>query len=261
MSDFALTVLMYLSYLLGVTNSPPDQTNWQVIQRWKQNDAGIYQFVAVNKDLITDCKQSPSSQIAFPSVIHSATQVFVNNQLVVKFGDPSFKHTRGFYGAPILPCAALLNGAESIRWEVSSYSKYFARFNDYPSISSSVPVANFFYETLPIIGAGALFILCLFNLLIFYNKVSHLKLTSLVLSNLLTGVYFMGTVLENFGISIPMLYAHKIADIGIWFGFIFFINLLHLEEIIPKIANYINMGTCFLAMLVIAFASDADTIQ
>ena len=261
MIDFAQTILMYLSFLLGVSSTPQDQANWQVVKRWTQSSSGVYQFVSVNYDLIPACKRSPSSQIAFPSVIHSATQVYVNGQLIVNHGDPSFKHTRGFYGAPVLPCSMLLNQDGYLRWELSSYSKYFARFSEYPQITASVPAANFFYETLPIIGAGALFILCLFNLLIFYKKIPHQKLVSLVLSNLLTGVYFMGTVLENFSLSIPMLYAHKIADVGLWLGFVFFINLLYLEKIIPKIANHLNFAVCFTAIMVIVFAGDADTIQ
>lgn len=261
MSEIAQTVLLYLSFLLGVSNSPPDQANWEVVKRWTQKNSGVYQFVATNNDLIYACQKSPSAQITFPSIIHSATQVFVDEQLVVSHGDPTFNHTKGFYGIPVLLCSTLLNEAKSIRWEVNSYSKYFARFSQYPSVSASIPAANFFYETLPIIGAGALFILCLFNLLIFYKKVSNLKLISLVLSNLLTGVYFMATVLESFGVSISMLYAHKIADIGIWFGFIFFINLLYLEKIIPKAGNYFNFLVCILAIMVIAFASDGDTIQ
>ena len=261
MSELAQTVLLYLSFLLGVSSSPSDQANWQVLERWGKSNSGVYKFVATNKDLISACKKNPSAQVKFPSVIHSATQVFINNQLVVSHGDPTFKHTKSFYGTPVLLCSTLLSDANLIRWELNSYSKYFARFSEYPSLSTSMPTANFFYETLPIIGAGALFILCLFNLLIFYKKVTNLKLISLVLSNLLTGIYFMGTVFESFGISVSMLYAHKIADIGIWFGFIFFINLLYLEKIIPKLGNYFNILICLSAILVIAFAKDGDTIQ
>lgn len=261
MSELAQNVLLQLSLLLGVINYPADQENWQVVKRWGQNNTGVYEFAATNRDLITKCKDKPTSQVVFPSVIHSATRILIDGRLVVSYGDPTFQHTKSFYGAPVLPCSVIGNGGSEIEWQVYSYSKYFARFSQYPTLSSSGPIINFFYETLPIIGAGALFILCLFNLLIFYKKVSNSKLISLVLSNLLTGIYFMGTVLESFGLSVPMLFAHKIADIGIWFGFIFFINLLHLEKIIPKTANYINFIFCFLAILVIAFASDGDTIQ
>ena len=261
MTTISQKILLLLSYFLGVTELPPDDPNWSVDSAWERNADGHYKLSTSNQSLIASCNENRNSFIRFPSVIHSASKVFLNNRLLASYGDPGFKQTTGFYGTLILPCQDIPKEGGTLRWEVWSYSRYFARIQTFPSLSKTYPLDNFFYETLNIIAAGILIIFSLFNYILFKNKIAPWKLYSLIFANIFTACYFFGTVSGYFSIRGPMLITHKIADAGLWLGFLFFFNLLRLKGLISRRIYASFLILTMIATFIILTANDGDQIQ
>ena len=259
MNEIAIAILLFLSSILGVKDYPANNNQWHINQAWTKTDSGYYLFSATNDSFAKQCHSLPSSYIEFPTIIHSSSQLKINGRIIASTGLPDFKHIRGFYGSLIVPCFQIKEG-DVLVWKVVSYTKYFARFHKFPEIKNNTRV-NFFNESLNVAGAAILLALCILYIVLFIGKIPRKKLISLVFANFLTSLYFIGNSAGIMGINISMLNAHKIADCGLWTGFMFFINFLYLEDLITKWVNIINKILVSIAVLIILTSSTGDSIQ
>ena len=261
MNDIAVAILLFLSSVLGVENHPTPPPDWQIVNQWDKTTEGYFLFSAASVDIVDTCQQNPSYYLEFPFTIHSASQVIVNNQVIATTSSPDFQHTRGFYGALIIPCYQLKDATGALTWEVLSYSEYFAWFKYFPKVVSNYPKVNFFNETLNVIAGGVLLILCFLYLILFAGKIPKTKLLVLIASNFFTAIYFIGNTAAFFGVSISMLFAHKIADAGLWIGLMFFIHALYLEGLVLRWMNYAYKISVLIALGIILTSPTGDAVQ
>jgi len=259
MNEIAITLLLLLSSILGVKEYPPDNQQWEITSGWTKTADNYYSFSAKNYTLAKECKKSPSSYIEFPAIIHSSSQLKINGRVIASTGLPDFKHIRGFYGSLVVPCVKIQE-EDILVWEIVSYTKYFSRLHKFPEVKQDSK-ANFFSESLNVAGAAILLSLCLLYILLFMGKISKERLIFLVCANFFTSIYFIGNSAGVLGIDISMLNAHKIADAGLWIGLMFFINFLHLENLIPKWINSLNQALVLIALIIILPSSTGDAIQ
>jgi signal transduction histidine kinase len=259
--ELSVAVLLFLSSLLGVESLPETPPDWQIINSWEETAEGHFSFAAKNKKIIQKCQLNPDHFIEFPSIIHSSSLVMVNNQIIATSSSPYFKHTRGFYGALVIPCFQLMDSKASLKWQVKSYTQYFARFNHFPKIVTNYPRGNFFNETINIIAGGVLLVLCFLYLILFNQKISKRKLFALAASNFFSAIYFIFNSAEFFGLNLSMLLAHKVADSGLWLGFMFLIHFLYQEGLVLKWMNTVYVVCVILSLTIINLASTGDSIQ
>ena len=261
MTKVALIFLLGISALLGVESHPPINQDWQTLHTWKENKDGYLSFSAESKTLAEQCRLHPTFYLEFPPTIHSSSQVMVGDVTIAISSSSDFQHTKGFYGAIVIHCSQISNTDKQLTWEVTSYTKYFAWFKFFPRLVKHYPIANFFNETLNVIAAGALIILCFLYLIIFAKKIPNSELFTLLCANFFNAIYFIGTTAEFMGLSIPMLTAHKIADTGLLIGFLFFIHLLYIENLVFLWVKNLYITLIIAALLIINTASNGDVLQ
>ena len=236
---------------------------WQIEKSWEKTDQGYYLLRASNPDIIKECKNNPTHYIKFPSIIHSYSKPYIKNFIIGSNSSSSFKNIRGFYGSLVMPCISFkevpINAV--LNWEAVSYTRYFSRFHHFPKTTPHFPKSNFFNETLNITGAAIVLILCVLYIVLFRGKISNAKLLSLISSNFFIALYFICNTAELYGLSISMLTAHKIADLGLWIGFAFFINFLYLENLILRWMNICYTAIVSVAVMIIITASNGDVVQ
>ena len=257
---FATLILLGISSILGVTNTPSDTGSlWKTSSPWIKKGE-FYAFEAKSSELPRYCKLHPESYLQFPSVIQGAHEVYLDNLLIESFGDRQFKSVRSFYGTLILKCSEISNGTE-LKWNAFSYSKYFARIQFFPKLVESRPFVNFFGETCSIGAASILVILACFGFLIFWKREPNSLTWSVATSNLFLSFYFIGSISGFMGMTFPMIMTHKIADTGVWIGLLLFFNSLRLIGVITdRIFKYFSINV-FIAVGVILFASTGDVVQ
>ena len=261
MHEFAVKVLLTLSAFVGTTGHPPVTEAWEILSDWEKTEEGYVLFVAESNDIVCECRENPSFYLEFPTTIHSSSQVLLGDQLIAETSSPDFKYTKGFYGSLVVPCYQITNSDQPLTWRVLSYTEYFAWFKFFPKVVENYPKTNFFSETLHIGAAVILLILCLLYIILFSGKISKWELLSLVLTNFFTAIYFIGTVAGFIGLRIPMLTAHRVADTGLWIGFLFFIHFLYLERLVLSWMNTVYKVAVFIALTIIIIGSTGDTIQ
>lgn len=261
MNKIAILFLLGFSALLGVESHPPINQDWRILHAWQETPEGYLAFAAESKTLIEQCRRHPAFYLEFPPTIHSSSQVMIGDVIIATTSSPDFQHTKGFYGSIVIPCFQIAHLDDRLTWQVTSYTKYFSWFKYFPKLVKNYPFANFFNETLNIIAAGVLLILCFLYLIIFTKKIPSRELFTLLCANFFTAVYFIGSTAESMGLSISMLTAHKIADSGLWIGFLFFIHLLYLEKLVLRWMNLVYGVAVFAALIIINTASIGDAIQ
>ena len=261
MHEFAVSLLLLLSSTLGIDSVPETPLEWQVNKAWERTIEGYFVFAATNNDIIEVCQRYQSHYIEFPPTIHSSTQIIVNDQIIATTSSPDFQHTRGFYGALIIPCAQLHSATGPLIWQVRSYTKYFAWFKYFPQIVSQYPKTNVLNETLNVVAAAILLSLSLLYILLFLDKIPRKKLALLICSNFFTAFYFIFNTAEFFGLSISMLLAHKLADSGLWIGLACFTHVLHLENLIQRWMDIAYEVSISIALAIIFIGSTGDIIQ
>ncbi len=261
MNEIALKILWTLSTLLGVDNRPADSLDWKIQHDWEETAEGYMLFVAANDKITCQCKENPAAYIEFPTTIHSSSQVLLGNQIIATTCSPDFEYTKGFYSALVVPCYQISNSKESLTWKVLSYTQYFAWFQYFPKLVVHYTKTNFFGETLHIGAAVILTILCLLYLIIFTGKISKQELSTLFFCNLFTAVYFIGTTVGFAGIKVSMLLMHKIADAGVWIGFLFFIHFLYLEGLLLRWMNITYRIFILIGLSIVFIGQTGDTIQ
>jgi len=259
-TTLAITILTFISSLVGVSSTPSeDSAVWKTENKWKKNNNG-YTFEATSKKIVSECIKNPDSYIFFPSIIHAAHSIFLDNKLIKSFGRHDFKSTRSFYGSPILSCKKVVEG-NVLKWITTSYTSYFARIHKFPELVEKKPVNNLFFEILHAIAGGILLIMSIFCATLFSGKVSQKLSISLPLSCLFISMYFIFSVAGLFNIGLDMLTLHKLADFGIWFGLLFFFYALVQEKYCPKILFTIFASLVFVGCIFILIGNSGDVVQ
>ncbi len=153
--DTTVTILLGLSALLGVPPLPPAAPAWQVARAWEKVRAGRWVLEASSTSILDACRADPEARIEFPTVFHGAQRVTVDGRLVGRSGDPNFRRTQSFAGAPSVACADV-DGARRLGWSAWSPSRYFARIPFFPRVTSWPAVDHTLEETLPLLVDNAL---------------------------------------------------------------------------------------------------------
>lgn len=260
MTSIALSFLLGLSHLLGVSDVPSKGGElWTITGPWKEV-AGVYVFEAESKALVEYCKTHPAEFIQFPTTVHGAHEIFLDSKKIVAFGDPEFRIERSFYGSPSISCPQLADGT-TLRWRLSCYSRYFARFQHFPRVVKAAPLDSFFSETLNIAGSGSLFVIGLFILLIFWQKTSLPLTLSLGASAFFFSLYFTLSVAQFMGISISVLQAHRYGCLGIILGTASIFNVFRMYNAIPLRLYQGFLATVVASCVVILLGGNGDVVQ
>lgn len=254
------TIFSGLFALLGINGYPMEgHSEWKVEKAWAPVDHG-YQLILSSEMIAGHCEKSPSSAIVFPQVIHSYSEFWVDKQRVSAQGDPTFQKAAPFYERFSLPCSELKAGSKVV-WKVTSYSRFFARFKDWPFLSSNPRATNFFSLSLNIGAFCILFILSFFTFLIYKGRVSDSLTYSVSIGSLLLSGYFLNASNSFFGIDYSMLTAHKLADSCLWLGGIFFIHAFTVDGMLNPKLNWLFRFSAILALVQIGWGSDGDQVQ
>jgi len=73
--------------------------------------------------------------------MQSTHRILLDNIFIHSHGSPDFQYIKSYFGSPIIPCKNILHG-EIVTWEVYSLVKNFSRINDFPYLSSTIPINN-----------------------------------------------------------------------------------------------------------------------
>jgi signal transduction histidine kinase len=257
---FALKALLFILAMLHFSPHPNPDSGWKVLSDWQLQDKGTFFLAAESTAIVGACAAEPDAFVKFPSIVHGAQIIRLDGQEVMRFGDPSLKQTRSFYGAPVLSCDTIKHG-HTLKWEITSSTKFFSRFKEFPKIVRDFPLTNFFMETLNVVATGSLILLALFCFIIFYGKIPRRLLGALTFSIALYAGYFLGCAPEFFGLSIHMQYVHKLADICLWAASGLYMYCLHLEGLLPRKLMGAYAINIFIALLVIIVGKSGDTTQ
>lgn len=255
----AVSILMALSGLLGIQERPADTPDWVTLENFNVQE-NHPQYVASSQSIPAACRVNPEAFLTFPVMIHGAHQLFLDGILIDSFGDNTFQSVRSFYGAPTVSCKKIMSGQE-LRWQVTSYCRYFSRFSFFPKISSVQIGSQFIQETMNAVAAGNLFFLALMCIVIFRKRISKDLTWSFVVSNIFFAVYFVCCAPSIVGLTVPMLTAHKIADSSLWIGVFFLFNVMRKRNLILAKQLSIYAASALMALIVISSGTSGDIIQ
>jgi signal transduction histidine kinase len=260
LQSISIAFLMGMSSVLGISPVPlGTEGDWRVTKEWKA-EGSAHQFEAQSSEVVAACQKDPGHYLKFPIVIHAAHELFLDGRLIHSFGDPKFQKTRSFFGAPVVHCSSL-QGGQTLTWKAYSYTQYFARINFFPQVVASQPWTNFLNETVSAVSAGALLLISLFSFIISFGKLPNRLVIALCGSYAALSGYFFFGVPEFFGIEIPMLLAHKLADTCVWIGLTFLMYSLVQLEIISKTLFKVFLACVAPAMTIVLIGQSGDQVQ
>lgn len=255
MNEILLNILLSISSLLGVNDTPKD-SNWHVVSGW-QYTGGSSNFTA-EANIQDICNKG--STLSLPMIIHGAHQLSVDGKMIATFGDPSFKKATPFYLKPSIECSRLTG--EKLTWTAYSYAQYFARFSSFPKANKITSAEiTLFHEILNIISGTGLLLLSFITSIIFFRKIRNKVFVSNIIANLGFALYFIFSCSNYFLFDISMLTAHKIADVGVWAGIMSFSIILRDLELFSKLTLRVVLAFSGAATLIILFADNGDSIQ
>jgi signal transduction histidine kinase len=261
MSDWAAATLLALSSFLSIDTSPVENGKWIVLKPWDVENSSPSFSAKSTPHLISECLTNSSSKIVFPSIIHGAQTIKLNGRELLNFGDPSFMSFRSFYGRPSMKCTEIKQPSDYLEWEVSSYTKYFARFNHWPEVQISSVSENIFTEYFNLLAGINLLLLAPVVLLFFLGKSDNLVAITITVACIGLAVYFFTVSSGLLFVGIPMLLAHKIADVGLWVGLGSFVLTLQFQGLIKPKTVRIYLGIVTLSIIVIVFGFSGDQVQ
>ena len=260
MENFAVWFLLNVNLLLGLTPVPADfRSDWKISREWEYDGAG-YVFQATSARIAELCSQDPNGSIEFPRVIHSAHRMTVNSHVIFQQGDFDFNKASPFYEQPVVSCLSFPPGS-TVEWEVSSYSKYFARFQTTPKLVSGHSFRNFFNVDAAMISTGVLFVLSLLSLFLFSKRVSSGLLASIFIGCIGSAGYLLNCANSRFGLPLTMLESHKIADLCLWISAYFFFFGFYVEGLIPRWIAMLFGCSVVAGMTIIATGSTGSQVQ
>lgn len=260
MTSFAIGLLLGLSNLLGVSSVPVGSNLlWEIDQNWTSNN-GTWTLSASSRQIPEICQQNSQAQIEFPRIVHGVHVITQNGNLLLETGDRTFQVASPFYSQPMVPCSRI-DGGTPLIWQVTTYSEYFARFTQFPKISAHPGAKSFLNVDANSIGAGSLILISIFSFLIYFGRVSNQLTYAVTFGGLFLSAYFMNCVNVRFGIELPMLQSHKLADICLWVGSGFFFYAFYLEKLLARWMIIFNTVAVALAVVLIMLGETGDAIQ
>jgi signal transduction histidine kinase len=260
----AVAVLLGVGVCSDVHAQPgslPDKgaTGWTILEKWKP-DGGVFVFEARSEKLLRDCVTHRDWFVQFPTVVHGVHEIFLDGRRVITWGDPSYRTTRSFYGAPTMTCSELA-GSASLVWRVRTYTQAFTMFQHFPEALPEASMLNFFAESLNLMAGGGFILMSIFLLVMFWGKIPEDLVLTLVASSLCLSAYFLGTVPGLLGFQLPMLAMEKLSEINLWFGVGFFFNALRIHGLFGWKVFWLYLANLFLATVIIFGGKDGDTVQ
>lgn len=257
MKEFLVSILLSFSTILGIHSVPKDSNAWKTENSWSSKE-NLWSFRSSSDVLANNCVDGYS--IVFPQVVHGIHKVWVNGKLILKTGDDTFQKTSSFYSRATLDCDYISPNSK-ITWEVTTYSKYFARFDEFPKIEQSSVKYYFFDVILNIASAACLIILAVFSLFVFYRRVEDKFVISLFVGSISFSIYALLTTANVFNLHIDMFFAHKVADVFVWIGSLCYIYFFKKYNYLGKIEFYSFVGSFVLGESLIIFGSNPDIVQ
>jgi len=257
--SIAISILLTFSSVLHISDLPRNFSNWTTTDHWSKTTVG-YHFAADSREIPKLCSNSPESYVVFPMVVMSSQSLVLDGTEILQFGAPDLRPVRSFYGAPSISCKYLATG-RLLHWEITASTRYFARFLDPPKLTLQRPSWNVFAEIVNIVAAGSLFMLSIFTMILFWNKIPHPRTLSVSLSNFFISLYFLGTVAGLMGIPLHVVETQRIADLALLIGVTLFFNAFQLTGSFSRGEFRIYLGMIFLPVLLITFGKSGDLIQ
>lgn len=257
--DTIAGILFSIIALFNVESVPTDLNGWQIQKVWSEKN-NIWFFSASNNSIASSCENGKS--ILFPQVIHGVHKIYIDDELVIQTSDLEFRKAASFYARPSLSCN-YLKKKSTIKWEVVTYAKFFARIEQFPTVelSSKYTELYFFDVLLNVITGVCLIIVSLLALFLFLGKIASKYLLNLFFGGIAFSVYSILVSADVFGFTISMLTAHKIADIAVWLGpaflFYFFMEIGFLNRFL----YYAFIAIVGVSITIIALGETADQVQ
>jgi signal transduction histidine kinase len=258
MENFLISILFSFSALLGIQSLPDNNGIWVVEKEWEKNDY-TWTFKASTQKINELCS-SPDQYLVFPQVVHGIHSVFADDKLIYQSGDKSFQQTTSFYQRPSISCKFLSKSA-SLSWEVVTYSKYFARVDNFPVVKNTDKLYFFLDVIVNSVAAGGLLILSCFSLFIFVGRIETKYVLSLFAASVAFASYSAFVTADTFGLNLTMLTAHKIADVSVWLGSLFYILFFRSFKHLGKIEFYSFIFAFTLGQALIIGGTNADVVQ
>jgi signal transduction histidine kinase len=260
MSAWAANILLMLSSALGVNSMPQElPSGWTITQPWEPR-GNYLELKASSTTLPLECQKSPTSQVVFPLVIHSAHNYYLDGKQIGGHGDPAFNKVDSFYAKPTLNCSSLLHGSE-FTWKVTAYSHYFARLNSMPTIAESAAGYNLFAYSFHAMAGGMLLILGVFTTIVSWGKVSRTMLVSFAGATLALPFYFICSAPGFFGLPGSMLLHHRLADLGLWLGAVGIFWFLQAQGLFGKRLLHWFLASALAAITILIIAPSGDMAQ
>lgn len=260
MHEIALSFLMGVSSLFGADKEPSKMlADWNVTKSWEP--IGESFVLEADNSKITDlCRKSPKSSVIFPQVIHGVHELFLDNKLVLRSGDPKFNSASPFYAQSSISCADI---GESfvLGWRVTSYSKFFGKIRSAPAIVDGVGKFTFLNVSTNLIAGGALVILAIFSMMIFSGRVSNALTYSVAFGSLISSVYFLNAVNSYVGINLSMINSHKIGDIALWIGAGLFLYAFRLDGLLKRDIFNFYAAASAVGIAIILLGRSGDEVQ
>lgn len=256
--DFLIAVLVGFSNLFAV--NPADLSpQWNIDKYWtKENQVWVLE--ASSSSISKKCEAGKF--LEFPQVIHGVHSVWIDGKLVLRSGDPTFQKASSFYARPSLSCVLIPAGAV-IRWQVISYSEFFAKIKEMPSVRSEdkVVISNLFDVTLNLTSAAVVFLFLLLSMFLFAGKISRQYFVLLITGGVSFIVYSLVVVADKVGLNIGMLAAHRIADVAVWTGATSYFYFFMIRDFISVRLFRIFLVFLFFSFLLLLFGKNADLVQ
>lgn len=247
--------------VLGSDPSVPSRVadQWKWSGGW-QESADRFTFHANSTQIPELCRAQPDAWVDFPLVINGAHEISFDGKSALTFSDVSFSRVRSIYGKPAIPCEKLAN-VTTLSWSVATDTKYFARFALFPQIEQRHPLDNLFNEAFNVVAAGALMIMALFCLIIFWDKLPKQVALSYFLSNIFLSIYFATAVPGLLSVDLSMQTLHRLGDSSLGIGFVLLYFVLFSQALIGRrvFATYLVLSALVLALQV--FGRTSDEIQ
>ena len=231
--------------------------SWNVIENWKKNDSG-YSFLA--EVSVSELQCGDGKFLKLPQVVHGVHQVLLDNKLIVSSGDSTFQKGAPFYYSPSIDCKLLESGSK-ITWQVTTYSKFFARINQPPVVTESKGMSAFFDLQLNLMAFSTLVAISLFAIVTFMGKISKDKFISALGGGLLLAMYSVMTVNTYLPFNISMLAAHKIADISLSVGLLLYYYTYYKNGLLSGRLYTIIKLAALVGNSIILFGSTGDSVQ
>lgn len=252
---FALLAMLVPQSDLPLEPSP----HWTVVQPWSH--AELYpSFRAESKSLGEVCSGDSDTYLVLPALIQGSQEIRVNGRPILLWNSPKFDSVESFYGTPFVRCSFIPEGAH-VEWRVVSFTKYFARFDEWPRVSAKPPLANVFSRFLHTFAAGGMLALAVIVILVMNGKV--VRRSALFLSGACASIslYFLAMESGTLGLSGSMQAVHKVADLSLWVGVSWLFGFLWSENLFNSGLYIVFNAMLVIALAVILMADTGDQIQ